>query len=74
MNAILSTPPKEPTFVKAKFLATRYAVTTACILQWAKLGKLPCVRFQETVRFDLEACAAIIEGTDRPARPQLARA
>ena len=71
MNATLSNPPTAPHFVKAKVLASRYNVTVQCILNWAKQGKLPCVRFQETVRFDLATVAGIIEGTSN--RKELAK-
>jgi predicted DNA-binding transcriptional regulator AlpA len=49
-------------FIKASALAKRYATTSATIYKWAKQGKIPSVTFQGTVRFDLEAVRAVIEG------------
>lgn len=63
MNATASAPnPTTPAFVKASTLAKRYATTSATIYKWAKQGKIPSVTFQGTVRFDLEAVRAVIEG------------
>lgn len=56
---ISTTPPE---IVTARFLAERYKVTAECIGRWAKLGKIPCIRFQGTVRFNLADVRAKIEG------------
>ena len=49
-------------FVKANEVAKIYNVTPATIFLWARQGKIPSVKFQETVRFDLAAVRATIEG------------
>jgi excisionase family DNA binding protein len=64
MSAIASPPPGQG-FVKAKYLARLYATTEPTIYRWAKENKIPSIRFQDTIRFDLEAVRAVIEG--RPA-------
>jgi len=48
-------------FVRAADIAARYSVTTASVYHWAKVGKIPSVKFAGTTRFDPEAVAAIIE-------------
>ena len=48
--------------VKASYLAKYYKVTEPTIYSWAKKGKLPCIKFENTIRFDLEAVKAAIEG------------
>lgn len=48
--------------VKASYLAKHYKVTEPTIYSWAKRGKLPCIRFQNTIRFNFEAVKAAIEG------------
>ena len=62
MTAIAS-PPPGPGFVKASAIAKRYDVTSPTIYKWAKEGKIPSVSFQKTVRFDMEAVRAVIEGS-----------
>ena len=53
--------------VKASYLAKHYKVTEPTIYSWAKKGKLPCIKFESTIRFDFEAVKASIEG--KPAIP-----
>lgn len=55
----------EITWVTAGELARRYRVTRQCITRWAREG-LPSIKFNKTRRFDLEKCAAIIEGRTKP--------
>ncbi len=55
-------PPKERAFVKAFAIAKHYNTTPATIYKWAKEKKIPSVSFQGTVRFDMEAVRAVIEG------------
>ncbi len=51
-------------FVKAAAIAKLYNTTPTTIYKWAKEGKIPSVTFQGTVRFDLEAVRAKIEGKE----------
>lgn len=53
---------KERPLVKAAEIAKRYSITPAVVYRWAKLGKIPSVTFQGTVRFDLAAVCETIEG------------
>jgi excisionase family DNA binding protein len=53
--------------VKASYLAKHYKVTEPTIYSWAKKGKLPCIKFENTIRFNFEAVKAAIEGV--PASP-----
>ncbi|RYD21629.1 MAG: DNA-binding protein [Verrucomicrobiaceae bacterium] len=48
--------------VTAKPIAEHYNVTEPTVYKWAKDGKIPCFRFEGTVRFDFEAVVAKIEG------------
>jgi hypothetical protein len=52
-----------PEIVTARFLAKRYQVTPECVGRWAKLGKIPSIRFQGTVRYNLAAVIEAIEGS-----------
>jgi excisionase family DNA binding protein len=61
MSATAS-PPVSGGFAKASEIAKFYTVTTATIYKWERDGKIPGVRFQGTVRFNLEAVRAKIEG------------
>jgi hypothetical protein len=54
-----------PEIVNARYLAKRYQVTPECIGRWAKMGKIPVIRFQGTVRFNLAAVIEAIEGGAR---------
>jgi len=64
MNATALLPSPGQGFVKAKFLAKLYDTTEPTIYKWAREGKIPSVRFQDTIRFDVAAVRAIIEGRD----------
>lgn len=44
-----------------RYLAKLYSVTPECIGRWAKLGRIPAIRFQGTVRYNLAAVRAKIE-------------
>jgi hypothetical protein len=62
MSAAALLPPPGQVFVKAKYLAKLYSNTEPTIYRWAKENKIPSIRFQDTIRFDLEAVRAVIEG------------
>ncbi len=62
MNATAAPPPPAQGFVKAPVIAKFYNTTPPTIYKWAKDGKIPCVAFQGTVRFNFEAVRAAIEG------------
>ena len=55
-------PPPQKAFVKASTIAKLYNVTPSAVFRWAKAGKIPKVSFEGTIRFDLEAVRAVIEG------------
>lgn len=59
----MSTPPAAR--VKAETIAKYYATTTVTVYNWARDGKIPCIRFGGTVRFDFEAVKAVIEGNGK---------
>lgn len=48
--------------VTAKPIARFYSVTEPTIYKWAKEGKIPSIRFQNTIRFDFAAVRQAIEG------------
>lgn len=53
---------ESPGKVKAEAIAKYYDTTAPTIYKWAKDGKIPCIRFGGTVRFDFEAVRNAIEG------------
>ena len=65
MNTNVAIQEKGAAFVKAEAIAQKYAITATCVRLWAKAGKIPSVRFEGCVRFDPEAVAAVIEGSNR---------
>lgn len=64
MSAIATSPPPAQGFVKAHVLAGIYNTTAPTIYKWAATGKIPCIKFEGTIRFDLEKVRARIEGTE----------
>lgn len=61
-NALNTKPETLPQFVTAKQIADLYKVTQAAVRFWAKTGKIPSLKFESTLRFDLAAVRAKIEG------------
>lgn len=51
-----------PNLVTTKELAKFYRVTMACVRFWASSGRIPCIKFERTLRFDLAAVRQVIEG------------
>jgi hypothetical protein len=64
-NTIQENPPK---FVKAGYIAKFYEVTPAAVRFWAKTGKIPSLKFESTLRFNLADVRAKIEGTGSAAK------
>ncbi len=64
MSATATPPLPAPGFVKARVLAGIYNTTVPTIYKWAADGKIPCIKFEGTIRFDLEKVRAKIEGTE----------
>jgi hypothetical protein len=62
MSANTTTTEEGRAFVKASAIAKFYDVTTATVYRWAQEGRIPTTKFQDTLRFDLEAVRAVIEG------------
>jgi excisionase family DNA binding protein len=62
MKATAAPPQEGQGFVTAKPIAKFYSVTEQTIYTWAHRKKIPCTRFQGTVRFNFEAVRAVIEG------------
>jgi predicted site-specific integrase-resolvase len=57
-----SNPPQNgQEIVTASHLAKRYKVTSPTVYLWAKMGKIPCIKFERTIRFDLQAVVNLIE-------------
>lgn len=54
-----------PRYVKAEHIAAIYNISKEIVYRWAKSGKIPCVRFQETVRFSESAVRSTIEGGEQ---------
>lgn len=65
MSAATSPPAEGQGFVKAPVIAKLYNVTPVTVYQWAKDKKIPSLTFQGTVRFNLAAVRAVIEGGGR---------
>ena len=55
-----------PQFVAAGHIAKLYQVTPAAVRFWAKTGRVPCLKFAGTLRFDLAKVRGIIEGATEP--------
>lgn len=49
-------------FVTAKPIAEFYSVKEATIYRWAEEDKIPCMRFEGTVRFNFEKVRVAMEG------------
>lgn len=64
MKEITATNQSEPLpqFVTAGQIAKIYNVTSSAVRFWANKGKIPSLRFEGTIRFDLAAVRATIEG------------
>jgi excisionase family DNA binding protein len=58
------TSPPEQGFVTAKHIAKIYNVTASTVYKWAEAGRIPCVSFLGTRRFDLAKVRAVIEGKE----------
>ncbi|MBU6170665.1 MAG: helix-turn-helix domain-containing protein [Verrucomicrobia bacterium] len=63
-NKPSNTHQNEREIVTASQLAKRYKVTNPTVYLWAKLGKIPCIKFERTIRFDLQAVINLIEGRE----------
>jgi predicted site-specific integrase-resolvase len=50
----------EQSLVKAAVIAKLYDVTPSLIYKWARDGKIPCVRFSGTTRFNLDAVCNVV--------------
>ena len=57
-----ATATEEKGFVTAKPIAEYYSVKEATIYRWADEKKIPCMRFEGTVRFKLEDVRLAMEG------------
>ena len=59
----MSTTPPLPAegFVTAKAIAGLYDVQPATVYNWAKTKKIPSLKFEDTVRFDVAVVRAAIE-------------
>ena len=62
MSAATSTQQEGQGFVKASAIAKLYDITVPTVYRWAQEGKIPVTKFQETVRFDLQAVRVAVEG------------
>jgi len=49
-------------YVTAATIARIYKTTTATIYRWAKIGKIPSIKFEGMVRFNIRQVRAWIEG------------
>ena len=55
-------PENLPVFVTCKTIARLYQVTPAAVRFWAKAVKIPSLKFESCLRFDLAAVRAAVEG------------
>jgi excisionase family DNA binding protein len=62
MNATALPTTEGQGFVTAKPIAKFYSVTEPTVYRWAKERKIPCVKFQGSIRFDFAAVRRAIEG------------
>jgi excisionase family DNA binding protein len=53
-QAAAATPPSATEFVTAKALAARLSFPVSCIYEYARCGRIPCVRAGKHVRFNPE--------------------
>lgn len=67
MSATQSPPTEGQGFVTAKPIAEYYSITQPTVYRWAKEEKIPCIRFEGTIRFDFAAVRAAIEGKESAA-------
>jgi len=51
-------------YVTAAAIARIYKTTSATIYRWAKIGKIPSIKFEGMVRFNKRRVRATIEGPD----------
>ncbi len=60
-HAEITLPQPLPQYVPAGVIASLYQVTPAAVRFWASTGKIPSLKFQGTLRFDLAAVRSVIE-------------
>jgi hypothetical protein len=58
----IATPETLPQFVTAGQIAKLYKITPAAVRFWAKTGRVPCLKFEGTLRFDLAKVRQTVEG------------
>ena len=66
MSSITCSPKTERSFVKASVIARHLDVTPATVYRWASEKRIDSWKFQNTVRFDLEAVRAAFSGQSAP--------
>lgn len=52
--------------VTAQDIAKRYKVSPRAVLHWKDKGLIPHIKIGKTVRFDMQAVVAAIEGKPQP--------
>lgn len=66
MSSITCSPKTERSLVKASVIARHLDVTPATVYRWASEKRIGSWKFQNTVRFDLEAVRAAFNGQSTP--------
>jgi excisionase family DNA binding protein len=57
--------PSTPELVDAKVLAARLSLPISCVYEYARNGRIPCVRAGKHVRFNPSAVLAVLSATGR---------
>jgi len=66
MSSITCSPKTERSLVKASVIAHHFNITPATVYRWASEKRIDSWKFQNTVRFDLEAVRAAFNGQSAP--------
>ncbi|MFM2170717.1 MAG: hypothetical protein RI957_946 [Verrucomicrobiota bacterium] len=66
MSSITCSPKTERSLVKASVIAQHFNITPATVYRWASEKRIDSWKFQNTVRFDLDAVRAAFNAQSSP--------